>query len=125
MQKDLNYDYLTGQECLHETIQFDESTRDYYKFVADCLGCGIDELGLVQVHCDFADTDEEGWEIDSFFPAGCDKQVRVLCANFETPSFNIGEVLEIIYNGEKFIADHNASPFGVWAKIEDNDEISH
>jgi hypothetical protein len=30
----------------------------------------------------------------------------------------IGEVLEVTYNGEKFIAEHNASPYGVWAKYQ-------
>ena len=41
----------------------------YVKWVAEQLNCKKSDLRLLAVHPDFEEHDEEGWRIESFFPA--------------------------------------------------------
>jgi hypothetical protein len=97
---------------------------EYIKFIAKKLDCAIDELCYLDVHPDFKDLDEEGWNIDSFFPKGTKFAVATLHDDMngkiaiEIPNFSIGVVKEVVVNGKVFYADYNASPVGIITKRE-------
>lgn len=122
--QELQYDYKLGQQLIEEDIALYLSTKQYYEFVADELGCDIKDISLIQVHPDFEETDEEGWNFESFFPADSKIDVEILSRNFEclgdngVCEYSFGEVVRIKYNGKIFIADHDASPIGCWGKFE-------
>ena len=40
---------------------------EYFRFVAEKLDCCIDDLCYLDVHPDYVEIDEEGWNIGSFF----------------------------------------------------------
>lgn len=43
--------------------------KEYIKWVAEQLNCNESDLRLLAVHPDFKEQDEEGCNIESFFPA--------------------------------------------------------
>ena len=98
--------------------------REYFRFIADKLDCEIDDLCYLDVHPDFIELDEEGWNIGSFFPKGTtfgigtihDEMVGKIAV--EIPNFSIGVIKEIVVNGKVFYADYNASPVGIITKRE-------
>ena len=97
---------------------------EYLKFIAEKLDCNIDELCYLDVHPDFEELDEEGWNINSFFPKGIPFGVGTIHDEdngkiaIEIPNFSIGVVKEVIANGKVFYADYNASPIGMITKRE-------
>ena len=118
MQKDLNYDYETGQDYIKEMMEFEPNIKQYHDFLAKSLDCKIEEIALLHVVPEFEEVDEEGWDLAYFFPEGAKIDVKVLYTNYSVPGLSIGEILEVTYNGEKFIAECNASPYGVYAKYQ-------
>ena len=93
---------------------------EYVEWIAKQLNCKKSDLCLLAVHPDFEESDEEGWNIESFFPAKTEikqeiihSDIRKKTLHFE--NFAIGEVLKIQVNNKMFIADYNASPCAVWA----------
>lgn len=130
MNNKLHYDYQLGQDCINETLSNYPNTKSYYDYVARTLGCEISQLALLLVNPSFNDTDEEGWNIESFFPVRSHIEVTVITTNYNCPpdgqcnGFTFGEVLQVVFDDEKFVADHNASPFGVWAKYEEVEQNS-
>lgn len=102
--------------------------QKYIGWVAKRLGCDVEQLRYLSVHPDFVDKDEEGWDLDSFFPKGTPTEKRLLHRDGEVEgvslgNFAIGEVWEIKALGQTFIADRNASPVGMITKVdEENDE---
>lgn len=97
---------------------------EYLKFISEKLDCAIDELCYLDVHPDFNELDEEGWNIDSFFPRGTELAIETLHDDMsdkiaiEIPNFSIGVVKEVVVNGKVFYADYNASPIGMITKRE-------
>ena len=122
MQRELNVSLEMGQWTIADHLDYSSDTARYYDYIAQLLGCAKDELASVEPFDPINGGDEEGWDLMSFFPAGADLQIKVLYTDYRTPTFTFGEVLEIIYKGERFIADHNASPYNVWCKYEKSDE---
>lgn len=123
MQKDLYYDYQIGQDNIQDVIGLYPGAKNYYDYVAKSLGCEISDLAVLLVNPDFEGTDEEGWNIESFFPVGAHLETIVVSNDYETDDFYFGQVISIVYNNEKFIADSNASPLMVWAKMEKYEEF--
>ena len=122
MQKDLYYDYQIGQDDIQDIIKSYPGAKNYYDYVARSLGCNISDLAVLLVNPDFEDKDEEGWNIESFFPVGAHIETTVISNDYKTDDFYFGNVFSIVYNNEKFIADQNASPLMVWAKMEKYEE---
>lgn len=97
---------------------------EYVKFIAEKLDCDIDELCYLDVHPDFEKSDEEGWNINSFFPKGTKLSVETLHDEMdgkiaiEIPNFSIGVIKKVVVNGKVFYADYNASPIGMLTKRE-------
>lgn len=119
MKKELKYEYQIGQDWIKELVDFEESSMTFYEFVAKSLDCEVKDLALISVVPEFEEIDEEGWDLMYFFPEGSKIDIKVINTDYITPGgMAIGEVLEVTYEGEKFIAEHNASPYGVWAKYQ-------
>lgn len=99
--------------------------KEYIKWVAGQLNCDESDLRLLAVHPDFEEQDEEGWGVDSFFPANTEfEQCEIIHSDFEKETlkfekFAIGEVIKIQVNGKTLIADYNASPCTVWINKQD------
>lgn len=97
---------------------------EYFRFVADKLDCCIDDLCYLDVHPDFIEMDEEGWNIGSFFPKGTSFGVGTIHDEMEgkiaieIPNYSIGVIKEVVVNNKVFYADYNASPIGVITKRE-------
>lgn len=119
MKSELIYEYEIGQGEVKEIMESYPSTIDYYSFVASKLGCEIKDLSLLNVLPEFEDEDEEGWEIKSFFPRDAKLDITKISDNYHVFGFTFGEVFEVVYNGETFIAESSASPFLIWAKYLD------
>jgi len=115
MKIELIYEHEIGQEDIRSTIDSYPDTKSYYEFVASKLGCSIEDLSLLNVLPEFAAVDEEGWNIESFFPTCSDIKITKISDNYCVDGFTFGEVYEVLYDGETFIADCSASPFSVWA----------
>ena len=97
---------------------------EYLKFIAEKLDCNIDELCYLDVHPDFEELDEEGWNIGSFFPKGTSFGVGTIHDEdngkiaIEIPNFSVGVIKEVVVNNKVFYADYNASPIGMITKRE-------
>ena len=118
MQKGLFYDYQLGQDCIRTTIAHNSSNKNYYDYVASVLGCSIDQLSLLIVNPSFSDFDRKDFYVEHFFPVRSHIDISVVTTDYTTDGFTFGEVLHIVYNGEKFVADRHNSPIGIWAKYE-------
>lgn len=119
MQKDLYYDHKIGQDEIQDIIKSYPGAKDYYDYIARSLGCDISDLAVLLVNPDFEGKDEEGWNVESFFPVGAYLDTEVVSNDYETRDFYFGQVISIVYNNERFIANQNASPLIVWAKIQE------
>ena len=101
--------------------------QNYIGWVARRLGCEVKDLRYIDVHPDFRDKDEEGWDLDSFFPKGTETEKHLLHRDGEVEgvclgNFAIGEVWEIKALRRKFIADRNASPVGMITSVKEAEE---
>lgn len=123
MQNDLYYDHQIGQDEIRDIIESYPSAKNYYEYVAKSLGCDISDLAVLLVNPSHEDVDEEGWNIESFFPVGAHLETTVVSNDYKTDDFYFGHVFSIVYNNEKFIADQNASPLMVWANMKRYGEI--
>lgn len=123
MQKSLCYDYQLGQDCIATTMSADKTAKEYYDYIARTLGCEIPELANLLPNEAFVHDANCGCRVEDFFPVGSHIEVTVITTDFTTSSgFSFGEVLQIVYNGEKFIADRKAGGrCGVFGKYEFNE----
>lgn len=97
---------------------------EYVKWVAKQLNCKKSDLRLLMIHPDFEEDDEEGWSVESFFPAKTEINREVIHSDGEKEilhleMFAIGEVLKLQVNGKTLIADYNTSPCTVWINEAD------
>lgn len=104
-----------GKECIDELKDDYPSLKPYYDEVADKVGCSYEEMVILEVHPDWVEEDEEGWDIRSFFPRGVNLEITELYSDYGTEDFSIGLVLEVKYGGKTFIAETNASPYILYA----------
>lgn len=123
MQKGLCYDYQLAQDCIATTLHADKTAKDYYDYIARTLGCEIIELANLIPNEAFVDSANCGCSVEDFFPVGSHIEVTVITTDFTTSSgFSVGEVLQIVYNDEKFIADRKSGGrYGVFGKYEFNE----
>ena len=118
MKKELKYEHQLGQEYIKEALEYCPAAKKFYAFVAEQLDCKIEELAFLSVHPDFECYDDEGWNVKSFFPKGSEIKVTHISYNYQVGEYAIGDVVEVIYESEKFIGESDASPWGFWAKYE-------
>lgn len=81
-------------------------TERYKSLIEKELNCSWEEVVCLDVHPDNEKSDEEGWNIDSFFPRG---------VQLHTEDFTFGQVIRLKQGDVVFIADENASPWTVYA----------
>lgn len=121
---------LSNDNIFFSSIQDDYMSvypLEYIRWVAKQLNCKKgQELRLLLVHPDFQEHDEEGWRIESFFPAKTEINQEVIHSDMDEnlqaihlENFAIGEILKLQINGKTLIADYNVSPFSVWINEED------
>ena len=79
------------------------------------VGCPWDEVVCLNVHPDNVKSDEEGWNIDSFFPRGVQPHTELISEDYNVEGFAVGRVVRIVADGATFVADQNASPWTVYA----------
>lgn len=112
-----------SQEIINDLLKDYPSLRAYFEEVAYHLSCRVRDLRILDVHPDFEEQDEEGWEIKCFFPEGAKiENHRVLYENYHTSDFSIGEVSKIISEGKTYIVEQNASPLTVYTKVQRNEK---
>lgn len=85
----------------------------YYEKLPELLGCPFEEIVVLNVLPEAMKIDEEGWMAESFF--GDDIVDTVIYDNYHTDEFCIGLIGSILYQGNVFIYETNASPLLVYA----------
>ena len=114
----------SSQEIINDLLKDYPSLRVYFEEIAYHLNCKVKDLRVLQVHPDFEEQDEEGWEIESFFPKGTKiENQKVLYDNYCTSDFSIGEVSRITAAGKTYIMEQNASPKIVYTKVQRNEKL--
>lgn len=103
-----------SQEYINGLLKEYKSLSDYYREVAYHLGCRIKDIGMLEPQD--SGEDEEGWELQSFFPESSEISQKVLYEDYHTSDFSIGRVIRLKVDGKTYIAEQNAAPFIVYCK---------
>lgn len=100
--------------------------KEYIQWVAKQFYCNVSDLVYIDVHPDFIEEDEEGFNIESFFARGTEIKSTLTHSDMEDRNckinelvfkdFTIGDVCRVEADGKIFYADYNASPIGVITK---------
>lgn len=116
----MNQKVIIDRDAAQEIIIDNEKeficTRDYYELVANILGCPKSHLGYLQTIPDVCGDDEEGWNLESFFPKGSEIKHIVLFEDLQLSSYCIGGVVLLDVDGVRYVAEQNASPWCIYAK---------
>lgn len=110
-----------GKNSVNELEEIHPSLKEYHDMVAKEIGCTFEEAVCLFVHPDKEEEDEEGWQVESFFPKGVELKTEIINDDYHTSDFSIGSVVRLIHDGVVFVAETNASPWLVYAnpnKIE-------
>ena len=105
-----------AQELIIENEKEFACTRDYYELVANILGCPKSHLGFLQTIPDVCGDDEEGWNLESFFPEGSEIKHIVLFEDLQLSLYSIGHVVLLDVDGVRYVAEQNASPWIIYTK---------
>ena len=106
---------------MKELIKEYPSTVQLFDMIGEILGCNKDELRVINVHPDYEKTDEDGWNIESFFPKTDAKNFTVenLHSGYHTSDFYFGDIDKITYQGITLVAVHNCSPIVMFINLKD------
>lgn len=104
-----------GQDDIQEKLREYPSLQEYYNMVAKELGCKVEDIVCLAVHPDNEMSDEEGWQVESFFPIGVDLQTEIIDDDYHTDDFAVGRVIRLKHDVIVFVAETNASPWFVYA----------
>lgn len=91
------------------------SLKSYHELISKEVGCPWEEVVCLDVHPDNAIGDEEGWQIEAFFPRGIDPETSMINDDYNTKDFSVGSVVRLKHDGATFVAETNASPWTVYA----------
>ena len=103
------------QEHIQDLMKEYPATKEYFDWVAERLNCSINKIKGLAVRPEFQETDEEGWNIESFFEPGTRIRRLSTYANKHVDGFAFGEVEEIQVGNDLFIAEVNACPYIIYA----------
>ena len=108
-------------DFMNELIKEYPSTVQFFDMIGEILGCNKDELRVINVHPDYEKTDEEGWEIKSFFPKTDANNFNVenLHSGYHTSDFYFGDIYKITYHGITLVAIHNCMTIGMFINLKD------
>lgn len=90
-------------------------TERYKSLIEKELNCPWEEVVCLDVHPDNAIVDEEGWQIEAFFPRGIDPETSMINDDYNTKDFSVGSVVRLKHDGATFVAETNASPWTIYA----------
>ncbi len=111
------------QEHIQDLLKEYPATKEYYNWVAERLNCRVNEIVGLAVHPDFEETDEEGWNVESFFSSGTCIKHLFNHKNVYVTGFTFGDVEELQVGSDLFISEVNASPYFVYANPRSIEEI--
>ena len=103
------------QEHIKDLMKEYPATQEYFAWVAERLNCSINEIEGLAVRPEFQETDEEGWNIESFCEPGTRIRHLFTHKNKHVDGFTFGDVEEIQVGYDLFITEVNASPYYVYA----------
>lgn len=103
------------KERFEEMLQNFPFIENYKKLIEKELNCPWGEVVCLSVHPDNERSDEEGWNIDSFFPKGIQPHTELISNDYQTENFTFGQVIRLKQGDAIFIADENASPWTIYA----------
>lgn len=103
------------QEHIQDLMKEYPATQEYFAWVAERLNCSINEIEGLAVRPEFQETDEEGWNIESFFEPNTSIKHLFTYNNKYVDGFFFGDVEEIQVGHDLFITEVNASPYFVYA----------
>lgn len=106
-----------GQNEIQDRMREYPGLKKCYDMIAKELGCKIEEIVCIDVHPDNEEEDEEGWEIESFFPKETHPEAEVIYDDYCTNDFAVGCVMRIVCDGIVFVAESNASPWCVYGNL--------
>ena len=105
----------SAKEGFDEILKSFPFTEKYKSLIEKELNCPWEEVVCLDVHPDNERSDEEGWNIDSFFPRGVQPNTELISKDYHTENFTFGQVVRLKQGDAHFIADENASPWTVYA----------
>ena len=105
----------SAKEGFEEMLKVFPFTERYKSLIEKELNCPWKEVVCLDVHPDNEKSDEEGWNIDSFFPRGVQPHTELISKDYHTEDFTFGQVIRLKQGDVVFIADENASPWTVYA----------
>lgn len=88
------------------------SLKSYHELISNEVGCPWEEVVCLDVHPDNAIGDEEGWQIEAFFPRGIDPETSMI-NEYQRFFCWFGSTFE--HDGATFVAETNASPWTIYA----------
>ena len=105
----------SAKDDFDEMLKSFPFTERYKSLIEKELNCPWEEVVLLDVHPDNVKSDEEGWNIDSFFPRGVQPHTELISEDYTVEGFAMGRVVRLVADGATFVADQNASPWTVYA----------
>lgn len=108
--------------CKEETalvLLGDFIPTEHLEWVAQQLGCNLEELVVLDIQPDTEDFDEEGWNLTSFFPEGVEVKSEMLESNRLYDDFQISNIQKITAEGVTYIGDQDACPWTIYAKYNE------
>ena len=112
MKLKINKSAKEGFEKMLKSFPF---TERYKSLIEKELNCSWEEVVCLGVHPDNEKSDEEGWNIDSFFPREIQPHTELISKDYHTEDFTFGQVIRLKQGDASFVADENASPWTVYA----------
>lgn len=91
------------------------SLKSYHDLISKEVGCTWEDVVCLAVHPDHEKCDEEGWQIEAFFPRGVDPETSMINDDYNTKDFSVGSVVRLKHDGATFVAETNASPCTIYA----------
>ena len=119
----LKIDENGNKRYINEMLIEYPNLQDYFDMISKELACPWEEVVLIVVHPDNAKSDEEGWNIDSFFPRGIQPHTELISDDYSVENFAIGKVVRLMHDNTKFIADQDASPWTVYGNPKQFEKI--
>lgn len=105
----------SAKDDFEEMLKSFPFTERYKILIEKELNCPWEEVVCLGVHPDNEKSDEEGWNIDSFFPNGIQPHTELISDDYRIENFAFGQVIRLKQGNASFVADEDASPWTVYA----------
>lgn len=120
MDNNVYYTEGTIERCRKERVELIE----YHKWIAEYLGCELEDLVMLDTQPQFQKDDKQGWILQFFFPKGVEYKSKLikdkLNLYWEGLRFSVARVYEVTANNVTYIVDSYMSPYRVFAVKSEN-----